>query len=235
MTLKLTRRRVLAGFSILASSVAAGCSQTVQPSPYAKLFPPAPSAPPPPPEPAFVETPDYASMYATVEDEGYQLPAVRIDKVDPRYLRHLVDDPTGEPVGTIIVNTAEIFLYLVLPGGKAMRYGVGLGRQGYSWKGRAIVEWKRKWPTWIPPAAMIKRDPKLEKWRQGMPPGLNNPLGARALYIFKDGQDTLYRIHGSPEWTSIGKSASSGCVRMFNQDVMDLYDRVPGRAPLLVI
>jgi lipoprotein-anchoring transpeptidase ErfK/SrfK len=116
-----------------------------------------------------------------------------------------------------------------------MRYGVGLGRQGYSWKGRAIVQWKRKWPTWTPPAAMIRRDPKLEKWREGMQPGVSNPLGSRALYIFKDGNDTLYRIHGSPDWKSIGKSASSGCVRMFNQDVMDLYDRVPGKATLVVL
>jgi len=234
MTLHLTRRRVLAGLSILASSAAAGCSQTVQPSPYANSFPPAPSAPPPP-EPSVADAPDYASIYAAVEDEGYQLPAIRFDKVDPKFLRQMVDDPTGEPVGSIIVNTAEKFLYLVLPAGKAMRYGVGLGRQGYAWKGRAIVQWKRKWPTWTPPPAMISRDPTLEKWRNGMPPGLHNPLGSRALYIFKDGQDTLYRIHGSPEWKSIGKSVSSGCVRMFNQDVIDLYGRVPGKAPLLVI
>lgn len=237
MTSNLNRRHLLAGLSLFTTSALAGCSQTLRPSRYASVFPPAPAPPPLPAEPEFIEPPsvDHASMYAPVEDEGYQLPAIRFDKVDPKYLRQMVDDPTGEPVGSIIVNTAEKFLYLVLPDGKAMRYGVGLGRQGYSWKGRAVVQWKRKWPTWTPPAAMIDRDPKLEKWRGGMPPGLHNPLGARALYIFKDGQDTLYRIHGSPEWKSIGKSASSGCVRMFNQDVMDLYDRVPGKAALLVI
>ncbi|MDA4633251.1 L,D-transpeptidase, partial [Escherichia coli] len=151
-------------------------------------------------------------------------------KVNEKFLRQVVDDPTGEKPGTIVVNTVDKFLYLVLKNGKAMRYGVGLGRQGYSWKGRAIVQWKRKWPTWTPPSTMIARDPKLEKWRQGMPPGVNNPLGSRALYIFQGGVDTLYRIHGSPDWNSIGKSASSGCVRMFNQDVMDLYERVPGKA-----
>lgn len=199
---------------------------------------PAPQQPPveaAAPEPAAPASPDYAGMYAAVEDGGHSLPAIPFTKVDGRFLRQVVDDPTGEKPGTIVVNTTDKFLYLVLKDGKAMRYGVGLGRQGYSWKGRAIVQWKRKWPTWTPPSAMIRRDPKLEKWRQGMQPGVTNPLGSRALYIFKDGVDTLYRIHGSPEWKSIGKSASSGCVRMFNQDVMDLYERVPAKTPLLVI
>ncbi|UVK57034.1 L,D-transpeptidase [Mesorhizobium sp. AR02] len=180
-------------------------------------------------------SPDYASMYSAVEDGGHALPAIPFSKVDGRFLRQIVDDPTGEKPGTIVVNTTDKHLYWVLEDGKAMRYGVGLGRQGYSWKGRAIVQWKRKWPTWTPPSAMIRRDPKLEKWRQGMQPSISNPLGSRALYIFKDGVDTLYRIHGSPDWKSIGKSASSGCVRMFNQDVMDLYDRAPGKTQLLVI
>jgi len=180
-------------------------------------------------------SPDYASMYSAVEDGGHALPAIPFTKVDERFLRQIVDDPTGEKPGTIVVNTSDKHLYWVLKDGKAMRYGVGLGRQGYSWKGRAIVQWKRKWPTWTPPSAMIRRDPKLERWRQGMQPSISNPLGSRALYIFKDGVDTLYRIHGSPDWKSIGKSASSGCVRMFNQDVMDLYERVPGKTPLLVI
>ena len=113
-------------------------------------------------------------------------------------------------------------------------YGVSLGAQGRAWKGRAVIQWKRKWPTWTPTPSMIGRNPKLSEWKEGMPPGLSNPLGARALYIFQDGQDTLYRIHGSPEWRSIGKNASSGCVRMFNQDIIDLYDRVRGKAILVV-
>lgn len=234
----LTRRRLLVGLSAMGAAALAGCSQTSRAQPVPAIFPPAPPPPPVlPPEPTLVSSPEteYTSMYAAVTDDGYALPGINIDKVDHRYLRQLVDDPTGEKAGTIVVDTGAKYLYLVLPGGKAMRYGVGLGRQGYSWKGRAIVQWKRKWPTWTPPAAMIKRDPKLERWRQGMPPGLSNPLGARALYIFKDGQDTLYRIHGSPDWRSIGKSASAGCVRMFQQDVIDLYSRVPGKAPLLVL
>ena len=118
-----------------------------------------------------------------------------------------------------------------------MRYGVGIGRQGFSWSGRAIVQWKQKWPKWTPPGEMIARQPELERWSAengGMPPGLDNPLGARALYIFQNGEDTLYRLHGSPEYQSIGKAVSSGCVRLLNQDICDLYDRVPTRTPILV-
>lgn len=228
----LSRRAFVLGATLTGVSAISACTHVA--SSAIATEPPAFPPPPPVAEPT-PETADYASMYAAVEDGGYALPAIPIDKVKKSLLRQQVTDPTGEAPGTIVVNTAEKFLYLVGRDGTAMRYGVGLGRQGYSWKGRAVMQWKRKWPTWTPPDAMIKRDPKLEKWRNGMPPGLSNPLGSRALYIFQDGVDTLYRIHGSPEWRSIGTSASSGCVRMFNQDVMDLYERVRGKAPLVVI
>jgi lipoprotein-anchoring transpeptidase ErfK/SrfK len=179
----------------------------------------------------------YVTMYGPVYDEGFEVPAVPIERMDPQFLRQVVADPTGEPAGTIVVDTSQHFLYLVLGNGQAMRYGVGLGRQGFEWAGRANVQWKRKWPKWTPPADMIARQPELAKYSEengGMPPGLDNPLGARALYIFQNGEDTLYRVHGSPEWNSIGKSVSSGCVRLMNQDIIDLYDRVPGQAPILV-
>lgn len=184
------------------------------------------------------ESKSYASAYAAVVDEGYEVPAIPVSKIDKRYLRQVVPDPTGERPGTIVVDTAEHFLYLVRNDGNAVRYGVGLGRAGFEWSGRAVVQWKRKWPKWTPPATMISREPHLAKYSAangGMPPGLNNPLGARALYIFLNGVDTLYRLHGTPEWQSIGKSVSSGCVRMMNQDVMDLYNRVPNRTPILVV
>ncbi len=119
-----------------------------------------------------------------------------------------------------------------------MRYGVGLGRQGFEWSGRANITWKQAWPKWTPPESMIERQPELEKYSAengGKPPGLDNPLGARALYIFQDGVDTLYRIHGTPEYWTIGKAVSSGCVRMINQDVIDLYDRARTNVPILVI
>ena len=192
--------------------------------------------PPPAPDPR-AHLGAYVNMYGPVYDEGIEIPAVPIERMDTRYLRQIVPDPTGEPAGTIVVDTAQHFLYLTLGGGEALRYGVGLGREGFEWSGRAVVQWKRKWPKWTPPAEMIARQPDLEKYSAangGMPPGLDNPLGARALYIFQNGEDTLYRIHGSPEWNSIGKSVSSGCVRLLNQDILDLYDRVPGKAPILV-
>ncbi len=119
-----------------------------------------------------------------------------------------------------------------------MRYGVGLGRAGFEWSGRGKIQWKQRWPKWTPPSEMIARQPELEKYSAengGMPPGLANPLGARALYIFEDGQDTLYRVHGSPEASSIGRAVSSGCVRLLNQDIIDLYDRVPSGSPIVVV
>lgn len=232
MTMQFSRRSFLVGTSLVGASAVSACSTV--PAPRIAAEPPPPVVPAPAEQPASVGF-DYPAIYAGREDDGYQLPAIPYQKVDDRFLRQLVADPTGEAPGTIIVDTTEKLLHFVLKDGMAMRYGVGLGRQGYSWKGRAVVQWKRKWPTWTPPDAMIKRDPKLEKWRNGMPPGLDNPLGCRALYIFQNGEDTLYRIHGSPDWQSIGKSASSGCVRMFNQDVIDLYGRVPSKTPLLVI
>jgi len=210
-----------------------------------------PSAPPvvsfrptPPPPPAFEPRPT-SEMYAAMADSGYQIPAVPVSKMDPRYLRQEVADPTGEAPGSIVIDTSQHFLYLVRGGGRALRYGVGLGREGFAWAGRAQIERKAMWPKWHPPAEMIQRQPELEKykteydkatgeWRGGMEPGIMNPLGARALYLYQDGKDTLYRIHGSPEWWSIGKSVSSGCVRMINQDVIDLYDRVPDGTPVLV-
>lgn len=185
------------------------------------------------PEPAL----DYASMYGPVTDEGYQLPAIPLAKIEQRFLRQMVDDPTGEKPGTIVVDTTSHFLYAVQPGGKAMRYGVSLGKAGFGWSGNAHIQWKKKWPTWTPPPEMIKRRPELAKYSAengGMPPGPQNPLGARALYIFRDGKDTMYRLHGTPEWDSIGKNASSGCVRLMNQDVVDLYTRVPGKTPIIV-
>ncbi len=186
-----------------------------------------------------------ATMYAAITDDGHNIPPVPIEKIDPRYYRQIVTDPTGEKPGTVVVDTASHFLYLVEYRGQAIRYGVGLGRQGFEWSGRGVIEWKQKWPRWFPPDEMIDRRPDLEKyrarqvagtnqWEGGMQPGVMNPLGARALYIYQNGKDTLYRVHGSPEWWSIGKSVSSGCVRLMNQDIIDLYERVPEGAPLVV-
>ena len=176
----------------------------------------------------------FTSEYGAVVDAGYQLPQIPISQVPRQYHRQIVPYETDEKPGTIIVDTKEKFLYLVMEDGKAMRYGIGVGREGFQWSGTARVAMKREWPTWTPPAAMIKRQPELAKWAGGMPPGLSNPLGARALYLFKNGKDTRYRLHGTPEWWSIGKEVSSGCIRLLNQDIIDLYNRTEIGAKVIV-
>lgn len=227
----LSRRRLLGAAGAAAASFALSACTSV-PREMAFVAPTEPARPEPP-----LEVSGYEAMYASVVDEGYEIPAIPLKKVDKKYLRQIVDDPTGERPGTVVVDTSAHYLYLVQENGKALRYGVGLGRAGFEWAGRAVIQWKRKWPRWTPPDAMIGRQPELARYSAangGMDPGLKNPLGARALYIFQDGEDTLYRVHGSPEWWTIGKSVSSGCVRMMNQDVIDLYNRVPGKTPILV-
>lgn len=182
--------------------------------------------------------PNYQAMYGPMPQERFPIPGVDLAKVPRKFWRREVNFSTKHPVGTIIVDTSSFYLHLVQPNGKAMRYGVGLGRQGFEWSGEGIIQWKQKWPKWTPPAEMIARQPELEKWSAengGQPPGLGNALGARALYIFKDGKDTLYRIHGTPEFWTIGKAVSSGCVRMINHDVIDLYGRASGKNKLVVV
>jgi lipoprotein-anchoring transpeptidase ErfK/SrfK len=181
---------------------------------------------------------DIWTRYAQTDDKGHLLPAIPIDQVEPGLLRQKVAYQTQEKPGTLVVDTRARFLYLVEGGGHALRYGVGLGRQGYAWSGRGVIRYRKQWPHWTPTDGMAKNDPDLKSIsgdRGGMVAGIDNPLGARALYIFKDGKDTLYRVHGTPDWRSIGKSTSSGCVRMFNQDVIDLYSRVRDGATIVVI
>ena len=179
----------------------------------------------------------YRTMYGPITDEPYPLPAVDLRLVKPRFYRRRVQNPTGEAPGSLVVDTRKFYLYWIEEGGTAMRYGVGLGRAGFEWSGRGVIQYKRPWPTWTPPDEMIAREPELEKYsvrNGGMPPGPQNPLGARALYIFENGVDTLYRVHGSPEASSIGKAVSSGCVRLLNHDIIDLYSRVTPGGPILV-
>ncbi|MHC1547048.1 L,D-transpeptidase [Phyllobacterium sp. K27] len=174
------------------------------------------------------------ASYSSVTDAGYVLPAIPRAKIPPQFLRQEVRYDGGETPGTIIVDTQTKFLYFVLGGGKAMRYGIGVGKEGFEWNGSARIALKREWPTWTPPSAMIKRRPELAEFRNGMRPGLQNPLGARALYLFNKGGDTGYRLHGTPEWWSIGKAMSSGCIRLMNQDIIDLYNRAEVGAKVIV-
>jgi lipoprotein-anchoring transpeptidase ErfK/SrfK len=177
----------------------------------------------------------FADMYGPLPDERFPIPAVDLEEIDERFLRRIVPNTTGERAGTIIVDTRRRHLYLAIDDGQAIRYGVGVGREGLAWSGRAIVGRKAEWPRWTPTPAMIAREPERNaRWAGGMEPGLGNPLGARALYLYRDGRDTLYRIHGTNEPWSIGQNVSSGCIRMINQDVIDLHRRVPNGSPVVV-
>lgn len=230
--LSLSRRNFLLG-TLAATGALAGCTTSrqvviVQPA----SFPIAPAG-----DLSGPGDPELDAMYGAVVDGDFVIPAVPYQQIDPQFYRQRVPDPTGEAPGTIVVDTPNRFLYLVEKGGTAMRYGVGIGREGFAWEGAGVIQWRQKWPRWKPPREMVARQPELEQYsieNGGMEPGLTNPLGARALYIFQNGEDTLYRLHGSPEWRSIGKAVSSGCVRLINQDIIDLYERVPHHAKIVV-
>lgn len=242
---RFNRRRFLAMSATTATSAAlAACTSGPQRAAFVQTAEPFPTLPP-----QYSANSDFGDphlMYAATFDDGHDIPAVPIERIDPKFYRQVVPDPTAEQPGTVVVDTANHFLFLVGYNGEAIRYGVGLGRQGFEWSGRGVIQWKQKWPRWFPPNEMIDRQPELEKyrarqipgtnnWEGGMEGGVSNPLGARALYIFQEGKDTLYRLHGSPEWASIGKSVSSGCVRLMHQDIIDLYDRVPDGTPIVVV
>jgi lipoprotein-anchoring transpeptidase ErfK/SrfK len=166
------------------------------------------SAPPPAP----------ASVVAGLppEDQPEQGPPKQLP---PQFQRQLVDFPTTEPAGTIIIDTPNTYLYLVMGHGKALRYGIGVGREGFTWSGTERISRVKEWPDWFPPPEMIERQPYLPRFMAG---GESNPLGARALYL----GNTLYRIHGTNQPSTIGTYVSSGCIRLTNEDIEDLYDRV---------
>ncbi|MBZ9676611.1 L,D-transpeptidase [Mesorhizobium sp. ES1-1] len=232
-----SRRSILSGAGALALLGVAGCSTTDLSLPALELDD-VNTGSVRPVRPSIsvdknITSPDV--MYASLTDNGFNVPAVPYLKVKPEFRRQIVVDTTGEAPGTIVVHLNERMLYLVQPGGEAIRYGVGIGKDGFRWSGRANIQYGKEWPTWTPPPEMIQRKPELVKWQGGQPGGLDNPLGARALYIYQDGKDTGYRIHGSPEWWSIGQAMSSGCVRLINQDIIDLYSRVSKKNPVVVM
>jgi len=181
-------------------------------------------------------SPDLVQRYAAPSGEKFEVDAVDLSEMDPKNLRQLVDYRTTQPPGTVIVDPHKRFLYLVMENGKALRYSVGVGKAGLEFSGNATIQDRKEWPHWTPTQDMVRRDPdRYQPWAKGMDGGARNPLGARALYLFKDGKDTLYRIHGTTEPWSIGKAVSSGCIRMLNQDVIDLYNRVPKGAKVVVM
>ena len=187
------------GMFLLAGTVLAGCEYKLTPDPVLSA-----------------RDAEYLSMVPTA-------------KTGLNFERYQVDDVTGQPPGTVVVDTKENLLYFVLPEKKAMRYGVSTGKEAYGWTGKATVKRMAEWPTWMPPADMLKRWPHLQPVADagGLKGGPENPLGARALYLYDaNGKDTLYRIHGTNEPEEIGRGVSSGCIRMRDIDVIDLYNRV---------
>ncbi len=176
-----------------------------------------------------------SGVYVAAKDGSFVIPAVPVEKVPTEFQRQTVAYTTDQPVGTIIINTQAKHLYLVIGKNKAIRYGISVGRAGFEWSGEAVVTDRKSYPTWFPPPEMIERKPELAKWEKGQPGSPQNPLGVRALYLRTNGVDYGYRIHGTPEWFSIGKNASSGCIRMIHQDVIDLYNRVPLGTKVVVL
>lgn len=184
---------------------------------------------------------DYARMYGPVRSDVYPIPGIDLSKIKPGFLRKLVPYDTVEAPGTIVIDPRARYLYHVQGDGTAVRYGVGVGRTGFSWSGVATIEDKQEWPDWYPPKEMLGRQPGLMEQMAdlpggtGMPGGPGNPLGARAMYLWQGKKDTLYRIHGTFEPWTIGTNVSSGCIRMINQDAMDLYENTPVGTKVVVL
>ncbi|MDE1566748.1 L,D-transpeptidase [Aquabacter sp. P-9] len=179
----------------------------------------------------------HRAMYAALEGEPFPVPAVDLTELDPRFLRQIVVYPTEHLPGTVVVDPVQRYAYLVGENGRALRYGVGVGKQeAFNFRGAALVGRKAQWPRWTPTANMINREPdRYGRFAGGLPGGPENPLGPRALYLYRDGADTLYRLHGTIEPWTIGTMVSSGCVRLINQDIVDLYRRVPMGSRVVVL
>jgi lipoprotein-anchoring transpeptidase ErfK/SrfK len=197
----------ISSLTACAALVAAAAVSTASANPFEELFRPQ-------------RAPIQAPAYAPADDDAAPM------RADLR--RQVVNYPTREAPGTIIVDTPNTFLYFVLPGGKAVRYGIGVGREGFTWSGVKTVERKAEWPDWTPPPEMIARQPYLPRFVAGGP---HNPMGARAMYL----SGSVYRIHGTNAPSTIGGRVSSGCIRMVNDDVIDLYNRVTVGTKVIVL
>ena len=167
------------------------------------------------------------------EDNGYHYRKTNFEAIDPEWRRQVVQYYSPEPPGTLVVDTNNHFLYQIYKNNTALRYGVGVGREGFQWFGRARIDRRQLWPRWTPPPEMRQRQPNLPEYVEGG--AANNPLGPRALYLYRDGRDLGYRLHGTLEPWSIGKDVSSGCIRLFPEDIVDLYQRAPNGTAVMVL
>ncbi len=218
MTARIDRRGVLAGIAVLLG----GCATQRGWGPGAGLNP--------------FANPGLAGAYGPVLDHGHEIPALDLTQIDPSLLRQQVAFAGPYRPGTIVVNIGERHLYFVEPGGVAMRYSVGVGREeALNFRGSAVIGRKAEWPHWTPTADMIRRMPIYAHYTAGLPGGINNPLGARALYLYRGNQDTYFRLHGTIEPETIGQKVSSGCIRLFNHDIIDLYNRSPVGTQVVVL
>jgi lipoprotein-anchoring transpeptidase ErfK/SrfK len=185
--------------------------------------------------------PNYAEVYMAYPGERFPVPAIDYERIEPRYLRQTVEFRRGEAPGSIVVDPGSYHLYFVESPGVATRYGVGVGREGFGWTGAARINMKRDWADWVPPPEMIEREPEIRAQLEKTPRGLGvrggskSPLGARTLYLFGEGRDLGYRIHGTFEPYTVGTNVSSGCIRMINQDIIHLYARVALGTPVTVL
>jgi lipoprotein-anchoring transpeptidase ErfK/SrfK len=176
-----------------------------------------------------------SQMYASIDDDKFKIPAADYKKVDPKYYRQKVRYESKEAPGTIIIDPGNFFVYRIEGKGWATRYGANVGRDGFKWSGEAYVGRKGVWPTWTPPKEMIARQPAAAKYAKGMPGGLDNPLGARVLYLYQNGRYTLYTIYSTIFPDTIGKGITSGCTGLLTQDMMDLYNKTPVKTKVIVL
>jgi len=210
-TVQLGRRSFLLGAASLGVLALAGCSTAGM---------------------SFAEA---EKVYGPLPEERFPVPAVNVAKLNPKFYRRTVSYDSKEAPGTIIVDPRAHYVYRIEGGGMATRYGASVGRAGFLWSGDAYIGRKAEWPVWTPPKEMIARQPEAAKYAGGMAPGLDNPLGARTLYLYQDGVYTLYTIYSTRVPESIGNGVSSGCIGLLTQDMMDLFDKTPVNTKVIVL
>ncbi len=176
-----------------------------------------------------------AKTYGPAPGEKFPIPAVDVSKIDPKYFRKIVDYDSLEAPGTIVIDPSKFYLYRIEGEGKATRYGANVSKPEFLWSGEATIGRKAEWPVWTPPREMIERQPEAAPYARGMPGGLDNPLGARTMYLYQDNKYTLYTIYSTSDPDSIGTGVTSGCTGLLSQDMLDLYPRTPVKTKVVML